>query len=220
MRKFLIVALCFISVGSFAQLRLGVKGGFEMAKFFDKGSDQQYFSLSNINTIQAGLIAEKDLSDYFFFQSGLGYIQKGGFKQFTGQANSGTTSTLKLNYIQVPVNIVYKESINKHIKGMVSAGFYAAVGISGTEKGYDQTTTGTNNIDRKVQFSNEAVYVNGATVVKPFDFGYNLSAGIEYKKFQFTLDFSRGFKTIYPFGTTNFANQTLGISVAYLMPWK
>lgn len=214
------IFLCFISVGSFAQLRLGVKGGFEMAKFFDKGSDQQYFSISNINTVQLGIIAEKDMSDYFFFQSGIGYIQKGGFKQFTGQANSGTTSTLKVNYIQVPVNIIYKESINKHIKGMVSAGFYGAAGVSGTEKGYDQTMTGTTNIDRKVQFSNAADYVNNATVVKPLDFGYALSAGIEYKKFQFTVDFSRGFKSIYPFGTTNFSNQTLGAEIAYLLPWK
>lgn len=220
MRKYLMVILCFVSIGSFAQLRLGVKGGFEMAKFFDKGSNQQYFNLSNINTIQAGIIAEKDMSDYFFFQSGIGYIQKGGFKQFTGLANSGTTSTLKVDYIQIPVNIEYKESINKHIKGMVSVGFYGAAGISGTEKGYDQTMTGTVSIDRKVQFSNAADYVNNETVVKPLDFGYDLSAGVEYKKFQFTVDFSRGFKSIYPFGTTNFANQTLGAEVAYLIPWK
>ncbi len=220
MRKSLIVILCFISVGSFAQLRLGVKGGFEMAKFFDKGSNQQYFNISNINTIQAGIIVEKDLSNYFFIQSGIGYIQKGGYKQFTGQANSGTTSTLKVNYIQVPINIVYKEKINKHIKGLVSAGFYGAAGISGTEKGFDQTQTGTTNIDYKVQFSNAANYVNGASIVKPLDFGYAFSAGIEYQKFQFTVDFSRGFKSIYPFGTTNFANQTIGLSVAYLLPWK
>ncbi len=220
MKKCLMIIFCFISVSSFSQFSLGVKGSFQMAKLFDKGSNQQYYDLSNINTIQAGLVLEKDLSKYFFIQSGILYTQKGGFKQFTGLAVGGTTSTLKVNYIQVPLNIAYKENINNHIKLLLAAGFYGAVGISGTEKGYDQTPSGTTTVDRKVQFTNSAVYVNNETLVKPVDFGYDVSGGIEWKKFQFTIDFSRGFQSIFPVGSTNFAVQTLGVSAVYLLPWK
>jgi len=220
MKKCLIILLCFISVSSFAQFSIGVKGSFQMAKLFDKGSNQQYYNLTNINTIAAGLVVEKDLNKYFFIQSGIEYNQKGGYKEFTGLAVGGTTSTLKVNYIQVPLHLVYKENINKHIKLLISAGVYGAAGISGTEKGYDQSPSGTTNIDRKVQFTNNTTYVNNTTMVKPLDFGYAFSGGIEWKKFQFTIDFSRGFQSIFPVGSTNFATQTLGISAAYLMPWK
>ena len=191
-----------------------------MAKLFDKGSNQQYYNLSNINTIEAGLVVEKNLNKYFFIQSGVGYNQKGGYKEFTGLATSGSTTTLKVNYIQIPVNILYKENITKSIKLLLSVGFYGAAGISGTEKGFDKTNSGTTTIDRSVQFTNSTTYINNATLVKPVDFGYNLAGGIEWKKFQFTIDFSRGFQSIFPVGTTNFANQTLGLSVAYLLPWK
>ena len=220
MKKCLMIIFCFISVSSFSQFSLGVKGSFQMAKLFDKGSNQQYYDLSNINTIQAGIVLEKDLSKYFFIQSGITYNQKGGYKEYTGLATSGSTTTLKVNYIQVPVNLVYKEKLNKSLKIVVAAGFYGAVGISGTEKGYDKSVSSTTTIDRKVQFTNSAVYVNNETLVKPIDFGYNLSGGVEWNKFQFTIDFSRGFQTIFPVGTTNFSVQTLGVSAVYLLPWK
>ena len=220
MKKCLLIILCFVSLSSFAQLRLGVKGSYQMASLFDKGSNQQYYELSNINTIALGLDVEKDLGKYFFIQSGIKYDQKGGYKKYTNLATSGSTTTLKVNYIEVPVNLVYKEKLNKSLKLILAAGFYGAAGISGTEKGYDQSVSGTNNIDRKVVFTTNTTYVNNQTSVKPVDFGYNLSAGIEWNKFQFTVDFSRGFNSILPVGSTNFANQTLGISVVYLMPWK
>jgi hypothetical protein len=115
---------------------------------------------------------------------------------------------------------MYKENLNKSLKLLIAAGFYGAAGLSGTEKGFDQAPSGTTTIDRNVQFSNSTNYVNNATLVKPLDFGYNLSAGLEFKKFQFTFDYSRGFNSIFPIGSTNFVNETFGLSVAYLLPWK
>ena len=220
MKKCLMIILCFISVSSFAQLSVGIKGSYQMVSLFDKGSNQQYYDLSNINTIAAGLSVEKNLGKYFSIQSGINYTQKGGFKRYTNLATSGSTTTLKVNYIEVPVNLVYKEKLNKSLQLILAAGLYGAAGISGTEKGYDLTLIGNTTIDRKVQFTNNSTYVNNQTSIKPLDFGYDLSAGIEWNKFQFTADFSRGFNSIFPVGSTNFANQTLGISVAYLMPWK
>ena len=38
-------------------------------------------------------------------------------------------------------------------------------------------------------------------------------------KFQFMIEFTRGFKNIYPVGSTNFLNETFGGTVAYLLSW-
>lgn len=222
MKKLVMIILCFASATSFAQLKLGIQAGYNVSQFVDQGSNQQYYHLSSINTFQLGLAAEQLLSKHFFLESGLIFIQKGGFKEPTYFTNyKGSTTTTKISYLQLPLNLAYKTELTKNIKLLAGSGIYIATGISGSEKGTD-TTTGVNiTVDNKVRFTNSSSYVNNSTSIKPFDLGFNVNAGIEWKKFQFIANFSRGFGNISPLtGSTKFLNQNFGVSIAYLLPWK
>ena len=218
MKKCLIILACLVSISSFGQVNVGLKGTFQMVQFNDQGQNLQYYNISNINTIQAGITVEDNINQYFYLQTGLSYAPKGSFNGYSGLALGGTSATYKINYIQVPLNLLYKENINKSLKLLLSAGFYGAVGVSGTVNGIDQQNIGGNSVvNQNIKFTYDIGYNNNETYVKPIDFGYELSGGVEHKNFQFTLDYSRSFKTIFPIGTTNFRNQTLGISVGYLL---
>ena len=218
---------CLVTVSSFGQFKLGIQAGYQSAQSIDKGNDQQYYSLSSISTFEAGIVAEQPLSKHLFFETGLTYAEKGNSKSPTIYATSGSTTgvgsttTTKIDYLQIPLNLAYKTDLNKNVKLIIESGFYIARGISGSEKGTDKSNLGViTTVDKKIQFTSNNDNSSNNTLIKPFDIGYNFNAGIEWNKFQFMANFSRGFGNIYPVGTTSFSNQTIGITVAYLMPWK
>jgi hypothetical protein len=223
MRKLVTIILCFISVTTFAQLKLGIEAGYNVSQFTSKGGNSQFFFLSNLNTFQAGLVGEEKLNKHFFLQAGVSFTQKGSVKDATQYAVGGGPSTIvKLNYIQIPVNMFYKIKLNSSLKALLGAGLYGAFGISGSDKGtsIDATTGSESQVNNKVRFQNNTIYVAGITYIKPFDIGYNLVAGLEWKNLQFKATINDGFKNIYPSGDTEFRNQVFSATVAYLLPWN
>jgi hypothetical protein len=228
MRKFITMILCVVSVTTFGQLKLGIEGGYNISQFSQKGSNQQYYDLSNINGFNVGIVAEEKLRKHFFLQTGLSFTEKGSEKITTSYANSGASTTIKLNYLELPLNLVYKLKLNHSVTALLGAGFYGAMGISGTEKGANtikDPNTGTivpvSEINNKVKFSNNTTQVdNNITYVEPIDMGYNVLAGLEWKNFQFKASLNNGFTSIYPTGSTTFHNNVYSFSIAYLMPWN
>ncbi len=227
MRKIITMVLCAVSITTFGQLKLGIEAGYNIAQFAEKGSNQQYYHLSNINGFNIGLVAEEKLNKHFFMQTGLSFTEKGSEKITTQYATNGASTTIKLDYLQLPVNLVFKVKLNHCITALLGAGLYGAFGISGTEKG-DNTVKDPNGniinistVNNKVKFSNNTTQVdNNTTYIKPFDIGYNVLAGIECKNFQIKAIVNNGFKSIYPTGSTTFRNNVYGLSVAYLVPWN
>jgi hypothetical protein len=163
------------------------------------------------------MITERKLSDHFYFSSGLLFIEKGGIKNKTDFAITGSNTTTKINYLQVPVDLTFKRSLTTNMQLVLSGGLYGAYGISGTQKGTDVSQSSTMQINNTVHFTNSSsYYATDKTPVRPFDLGYQFSAGIEYKSVQLKLNYSKGFTNIYPSGTSQFYNHVAGISVAYL----
>lgn len=221
MKKLAVIILCFTSATSFSQLKLGIQAGYNYSQFSDQGNNQQDYHLSGISTFQIGLAIEQSLSKNIFFESGLLFIQKGGHKEPTYFTNNmGSTTTTKINYLQLPLNLAYKTAISKNFKLVIGSGIYVSTGISGSEKGTDNTS-GNTTINNKIHFTNSSAYASGSTAIKPFDLGFNINTGIEWQKFQFMANFSRGFGNINPLASsTKFLNQNFGISINYLLPWK
>ena len=221
MKKLVMIILCFASATSYAQLKLGIQAGFNFSQFVDQGNNQQDIHLTAISTFQIGLAAEQTLSKHFFFETGLLFIQKGSYKEptyFTN--NTGSTTTTRINYLQLPLNLAYKAALTKKIKLIVESGIYISTGISGSEKGTDNTTANS-SINNNIHFTTSPAYVSGSTAIKPFDLGLNANAGIEWQKFQFMANFSRGFGNINPLaGGTKLLNQNFGASISYLLAWK
>jgi len=216
MRRVLVGVLCFISVGSFAQIRLGVQAGYNSSNFYTPTTTS--VSISTISAFQAGLYGEKQLNSTFFVQSALQWAGKGGYKA-KDQALFGPTTTLRMNYLQIPLNIGLKVKIKKDWKIYAATGLYGAYGVSGTEKGYNVSSpNGTVvPIDRKIKFSTNIADQANNTYAKPFDFGYNVLAGVEWKTFQLSANYNRGFKNAFSTGDVKYANQVLNFSLAYFI---
>jgi hypothetical protein len=218
MKKLLVVVFCFISAGSFAQVRLGLQGGYSSSNFYSPGTDPNEISISHISSYVAGIVAEANLNKTFFVQSGLQWAGKGAVKNRGVFALYGANTTIRLNYLQLPLNLGVKFPLSKDVKVFAEGGIYAAVGISGTEKGSNvDQIAGTSTVERKVNFSNNPPAPVTTTYFKPFDAGYTVSAGIDWKLLQLSANFNKGFSNAIATGSTTCINQVFNVSLAYYL---
>ncbi len=60
----------------------------------------------------------------------------------------------------------------------------------------------------------------GVDIIKPFDIGFNVLAGVEFKGFQLTARYSRSFSEIYSDDGYNYKNASFEFSIAYSFSLK
>jgi hypothetical protein len=119
----------------------------------------------------AGLNIQIPIAPSFCFQPGLLFTTKGA-------KNTGSvlTTTTKLSYIELPLNLVYKGKLgNGYI--MIGFGPYVAYGIGGNVT----TEGGDVSLDTKVKFQNVVQLTDPllTTYFKGLDAGGNVFAGYE-----------------------------------------
>ncbi|MDP2335142.1 MAG: outer membrane beta-barrel protein [Bacteroidota bacterium] len=150
----------------------------------------------------------------FYFQPGLTFSTKGAKNKSTS-----STSTTRLNYIEMPLNMVYKATLGN---GFVMLGFgpYLAYGIGGKVKTEGSSLT----LEQDVKFKN--VVETGDNLLVPyykaFDAGANIFFGYEMASGMFIqLDSQFGMININPeykgFTADKSAakNTGFGLSVGY-----
>ena len=219
MRKILIGVLSLFTVSAFAQkTELGFQAGDISSTFFNSdNSNNNNVNTSAISSYQVGATADFKLNQHFYFQTGLTWIQKGSVKARSFIATSGNSTTIKINYLELPANIAYKFKLNKNLKGFVGGGLYLAMGISGNDVGNNlvQGTGAIVPVNNKVVFTtNQSVSLN-YTSVNPFELGYDAFGGIEYKHFVAKLSYTKGISKVETAPVKQYQNQTYGISVGY-----
>ena len=223
MRKLFGLLLCLVALTSSAQLKLGISAGYDMAQFAGSGTNSDFYNMSAIDGFHVGLIGEQSLKKNFFLSEELQFAHKGGIVNRTQMSTSGKSYTMTLNYIQLPILAKYKYALSKTSKLIIGAGLYAAVGLSGKQNGTETAkdvygTPVVSDFNDKVDFTFNSTNPND-NVIKPLDWGYVFNLGIEWKKFQFTLNYMNSFGNIHPNSNAKFTNETYGVAVAYLLPW-
>ena len=179
-----------------------------------------YTGVGNTNSFQIGAITEYKFGAGFFGQSGLFFSRKGS-DVYTTAGNQGSTSTINISYLQLPLNIEYKIPVTKHLKAIVGTGLYFSVGLSGTEKGTDNSTGTIKPYNPPIHFTSDNNSNSGYTSVNPFDVGSNLFAGVECHNFQLKFNFNKGFSKVLTASLTNkFVNDVVDISAGYLFKLK
>jgi hypothetical protein len=232
MKKIFFALLCFVSTHSFSQIKIGIEGGYNSTSFSQAGeSSATAYRMfpSSISTFNAGIVSEIPLSKKIFLQPGLLYfgngtqiVEKGGESGYEGYAHS----TIRLYYLRLPVNVVYKMKLNSHLNFLAGAGLYAAKGLSGTVKGNSEGMSPFAGpyayaFNYKVDFSKDKLYSSqNTTFINAFDFGFNVLAGLEFKCFQLTAKYSRSFSEIYSYDGYNYKNAVFECSLAYLFSLK
>lgn len=215
-RKILSMAvLGLIALGSYAQqtttttvnagrTTFGVRAGVNFQNI--TGNDASDDDLENdlATGFHVGVNAEIPVGTGFYLQPGVLYSTKG--------ANWSNGSKVKVNYLEVPVNFIYKPVLGT---GNLLLGFgpYVAFGMGG--KAEDANGNVAN-----VVFNNELDVTEPDAQFRPIDAGGNLLAGYEFaNKFSVQLNAQLGLVNINPETVSNdrarWRNTGWGLSLGY-----
>lgn len=160
-----------------------------------------------------GIIGDIPISPLVSFQPGANYVQKGGKLVSQSEPGSNDEVSLRLNYIEVPLNMVY-HSPGKNGHFFVGAGPSLAYGISGKAK--------TNNPDpgnpeeTKLHFGSTA-----EDIAKPFEIAANILAGYQFKGgFLIAANYNFGLNNISPEASIKERTTYFGLRIGYMFAGK
>jgi outer membrane protein OmpA-like peptidoglycan-associated protein len=198
---FIVCLLLFFSVE--AQVRVAMTAGPQSATVKENNDLPDWDVISkNYSSrigIQIGFIADLPISNnsQFYFQPGLMISNKG--RKFAANYDSSFNEISNINgiqfinYIELPLNFVFKKEIGKKNKLLVGAGPYFSFFYDGKEK----TETFYKSGDFEIKESNDLPVGNGAGKYKTMDFGADALIGIEFRKAFITARYSRGLSSFY-----------------------
>ena len=205
MRKIVLVfaGMAFIAMGSIQAQGFGIRGGLNLQNLNGKIAGE---SLDNdLGTrFHVGVDYEMEVAPEFYLAPGLLFSTKGAKRDLP----LGITSNTVLNYLEVPINFVYKPELGDG-KLIVAFGPYLAYGIGGKHK--VKGDGGGADLDINFGSGDEDDF-------KPFDmganigFGYELSGGLSLK-----LNAQLGLANIMIDGDSDNSvkNTGFGLSVGY-----
>ncbi len=156
-----------------------------------------------------GVFYSIPLNKDFSIAPGLDFVQKGGKINTrlleNGEPVAEGSSTLSLNYLQLPVNVMFKFK-----RLFIGAGPVLGLGINGKEKDmFDSSiTTG------KINFGNSET-----DDLKPFEFGLNMLAGYKLSNGLFiNAMFNLGLNNIAPNAQSDakFHNKGFALRIGYM----
>jgi hypothetical protein len=196
----------------------GLRAGVNFQNINGKDENDEKLKNDILTGFNIGLNAEIPVGVDFYFQPGLLYTIKGAKSEdvILGQPFN---TTLKISYLELPLNFLYKPLLGT---GHLILGFgpYVAFGIGGkaTYEG------GGSSISEKIKFQKTVMNSDPADVVyiRPMDAGANMLVGYEFgNKVSFQLNTQLGLTKINPEyegasnDKTSVKNTGFGFSVGY-----
>ena len=153
------------------KMSFGILGGVNFQNLNGKLSSGDKLESDMLMGFHGGVNLQIPIAPEFYFQPGLMYAIKGA--KFT---NSLYTETTRINYIEIPMNMVYKASLGQGFF-MLGFGPYISYGIGGNVK----TEGGSITLDRDIKFKSIVELTDPLTVpyYKALDAGANIFVGFE-----------------------------------------
>jgi opacity protein-like surface antigen len=182
---------------------------------------------SSINSFHAGAAAAIPFGKNWMLDPGLLYYGNGAriYSAFNSPGGSYlTAATLTAYYLRLPVNLLYKIKLGGTWSIFLGGGFYVSRGLWGTEKGSSSFNEGpmggwqTETFDHHLSFTKTTTAGHSGipgTAFEPWDFGYTVSAGVEWKQFRLSPDISNGLVKAYEGSAYNVKNHVFSISLRY-----
>lgn len=193
----------------------GIVAGVNFQKISIKYPEGQIISTQFIPGFHIGANAEFEIFSHLYLQPGLLYTTKGG-KEKEDMYGQSAILKIRLSYLEVPVNLLYKPSLGRGSL-LFGIGPYFAVGVGGKRKSYwfgNQTVNFKNPINTNTHHTE--------TYFKRTDAGANLLAGYEFRNgISFKLNAQRGLTKInpeytdYDFGKYSRKNTGFSVSIGY-----
>lgn len=199
-RRFLTFGVILTSLALNAQIEFGPKVGLNLSnQSWGEGSSELYGdeqsaiwkqdgnSQQMLPGIQIGGVVKIGITESFSIRPELLFNQKGNVIKIE---NFGT-STTRLNYLEIPINLAYSFPIGEN-KLDLFAGPYAAFGLGGKNKfvsdmdGLEDQTNTLKAAKNPNETDDEDGYYN------PLELGLNLGAGFQVSKLYFSASYSLG----------------------------
>jgi len=187
MKKLFVASLIVLfAVSANAQFKIGIQGGLNVANM------KVDVDTKSLMGLRAGLIADISLGP-IGIQPGVLFSQKGA-------KYSTIDGKLTLNYIDVPVYLLYKIGL-PGAKVLLMAGPNFGYALNG------KSTIGGSSTD--VEFGSENAQL------KKLDLGLGFGAGVQILKLQGTVNYTMGLTNLSNDGTSTVKNNVISVSLAF-----
>ncbi|MGM9476157.1 porin family protein [Pedobacter sp. GSP4] len=225
-QQFSIAAFLIVfSHAAFAQTKIGIRAGANFAKVSVRDEAGKKQETDYVPGFQIGLTVDVPLVEDVYLQPGFAYALKGFKNNNGGYYGYGENFKAKADYIELPINILYKPTVGKG-KLLLGAGPYLAYGTGGSWNSATSAVIGDINIGNtgEIIFRNDAAEghnLNSYTYGRPLDYGINVLTGYEFAgRFSIQLEGQLGLANLVPdFGdykpSGKLKNNAFGISLGY-----
>lgn len=215
----LVIALISWQISD-AQLRIALAGGGHSASITETNDLPNWSEMKSGYSGRAGahfgFIADLQLGlkSKFYAQPGVLFYNKGRkfFSNYDTAQYDYFSITKKqfINYVDIPLNLVYKIPLSSKTKFFIGGGPYLSFFYNGSEKTETYLKTGKFQTDENTDLP----VGDGPGKYKTFDIGVNATAGIEFKNIFIAGNFSHGLTDMYS-ATYNgsFKNQIVGATL-------
>lgn len=207
-----------------AQIKIGAGVGAHNTSIVEKNTLQNWASqykgnYTTLSGIHAGIFAELPLNkkNSWAVQSSLQYTNKGnkfGKSYDSSKAfNSDTSSILasvKMNHIELPVNLVYRIPISSKVHFILGAGGYVSYLMKGKTT-YDLYNASGEHTTADMKLANGETL----TSFNKLDYGINGLAGLDFNdRVMLTVNYNKGLADLYKTSYDgSFKNQSIGATV-------
>jgi hypothetical protein len=193
-----LLALCLLfATTSFAQVRLGVTAGGNFSTLYQKDVENDLHV-----GLRGGLTLDLGIAKFFSIVPEVNFSQM-GWKFTPKEGESGVTQTGRLNYVEVPLNLVFKLKMGANARFLLFAGAYGAYAISGNVKVDSQTT--------KMTFGKNQGEVN------PLEIGVDFGLGFQVKSFFMKLQYLGGVTSMSNTKNEDVSNTAFALSLGFFI---
>ena len=214
-------------------ITFGVRAGANFTKF--GGSDADVFSELIVESlgsyglkidmkkpskpgIQLGVVASYSMNENLMFQPGIIFSQQGGKWKGTGsetywgvKAEYDMEVEMTLNYLQIPLNYLYKHDLDSDISLLLQVGPYIGYGINGKLK--MKATVKAGGTSENISEEDDLTFGNDGEL-NFIDLGLGLGAGLLFKeKIHVGLGYNLGVAKIA--SDVNMKNKGFALTVSY-----
>lgn len=206
----LLTAILFTIAAANAQkASVGFSAGITLSSYKTKVDNDASTSDTRVG-FTAGIMSDIPMGKSLSFQPAVYFTQKGGSEK---EASIDYKLTTSLNYVEVPLNIVFKAP-SQTGNFFIGAGPSVAFGLSGKFKG----EFGDEKAEMDVKFGSE-----DNDDLKALDMGINVLGGYQAKGgFTFAVNYNHGLSNLMIDGNSDnyFRNNYFGLRLGYFLPHK
>ncbi len=213
----LVLTMLIIIAQAQAQVRPGIKAGFNLSNVFAEGvktGDKKSYHMKP--GFQFGMVVDWTLGNSLTLQPGMQFATQGFIDKYT--SNGDYVRKFSLYYLQLPINVQYRLNLGE-VDVLFQAGPYFGYGVAAKQKSFKNgTKEDISDSYKTIEFGNSTT----DELYNQYDYGIGLGAGIEYANMQLLVGYNFGLyqmtlhKNVGQLYNIHMRNNGLTVTFAYI----